>query len=717
YWITPATPTSQPAPTAADGQFWNTIHTGDPDAVATLLGATDPATQTALTTALPALTTWHRTHTTRATIDNWRYRVAWRPVAPTSGRVPGCWLLAAPADRVDAPATQALVRALVGRGARVTTVRVGADVERAAVAAAIRAALAAVDASPTERVAGVLSVLGQRSDLLPDHPSVPWGLGATAGLVQALHDLGLDAPLWLTTSGAVTTGPGDAVREPEQAMVWGLGPVLAAENPAGFGGLIDLPAEVDERAAARVADLLGGHHGETELAIRAGAVHARRLVRAPVTEPDTGNYIPTGTTLVTGATGAIGQHLTRWLARNGAPHLLLTSHRGPHHPDANQLLKDITATGTQATLIAGDIADPHHLTHTLTHIPNNQPLTAIYHTAAILDDALTTDLTLTQINNTTRVKVDGARNLHHHTHNHPLTHFVLFSSMAGISGITGQGNYAPGNAYLDALAHHRHHHHQPATSIGWTHWAKADGETGDSARGIAPSHVETRLARRGLTLLPPATALTALHHPLTHDTTHLVVGDLDWDVLWRDKPDRLYRDLLRQPPADPAPTGPAAATAAPRQGLAGRLADLPEAEGRRTVLRLVRAHVAAIGGFGGPDAVDVRVPFRDLGFDSVTAVELRNRLGNETGLRLATTLVFDHPSPAALAEHLFDELAPAASTDATGPASAAGAAAAAHSAASVGAPAGAGAVAVADELAAASDDELIDFIGKELGIS
>ncbi|MBL7553526.1 KR domain-containing protein, partial [Frankia sp. AgB1.9] len=279
----------------------------------------------------------------------------------------------------------------------------------------------------------------------------------------------------------------------------------------------------------------------------------------------------------------------------------------------------------------------------------------------------------------------------------------------GISGITGQGNYAPGNAYLDALAHHRrHHHHQPATSIGWGHWAGG---------GIAAPHIEAQLARRGLTLLPPATALTALHHPLTHDTTHLVVGDLDWDVLWRDKPDRLYRDLLRQPPADPAPTGPAAATAAPRQGLAGRLADLPEAEGRRTVLRLVRAHVAAIGGFGGPDAVDVRVPFRDLGFDSVTAVELRNRLGNETGLRLATTLVFDHPSPAALAEHLFDELAPAASTDATGPASAAGAAAAAHSAASVGAPAGAGAVAVADELAAASDDELIDFIGKELGIS
>nr|WP_269724418.1 type I polyketide synthase [Pseudofrankia inefficax] len=743
YWITPA---SQAARAGHTDQFWNTVHTGDPDALATLLGSADPATHTALNAALPALTTWHRAHTTRATIDNWRYRVAWRPVTPSPGRVPGHWLLAAPADRADAPATQALVRALVERGARVTTVRVGADVERAAVAAAIRSALAAADASPTERVAGVLSVLGLRSDLLPDHPSVPWGLGATVGLIQALHDLGLDTPVWLTTSGAVTTGPGDAVREPEQAMVWGLGPVLAAENPAGFGGLIDLPAEVDERAAARVADLLGGHHGETELAIRAGAVHARRLVRAPATETDTATYTPTGTTLVTGATGAIGQHLARWLAHNGAPHLLLLSQRGPDHPDAARLTHDLAQNGTHVTLLAGDIADPHHLTHALTHIPPNAPLTAIYHTAAILDDALTTDLTLTQINNTTRVKVDGARNLHHHTHS--LTHFVLFSSMAGISGITGQGNYAPGNAYLDALAHHRRHHHQPATSIGWTHWAKAGDGTGDSARGIAPAHVETRLARRGLTLLPPAAALTALHHPLTHDTTHLVIADLDWNAFGRDQPGQLTAELRTAP----APRSGTASTEAARPGsardAAGRLSEelatLPPARRAARLRTLVRAEASAVLGHRSTDRLEPTTSFRDLGFDSLTAVELCNRLRTASGLALPSTLIFDYPSPDSLAEYLakrlaldaaenaaaggedvlgqLDRLEAALATASLDDATQERAAARLRELADAwGLPSGrpdqSRAEALGAQLSETSDDELIDLLGRRFGIS
>ncbi|WP_438270029.1 type I polyketide synthase [Pseudofrankia inefficax] len=699
YWLAPTAQPPLPATADQADQFWNTLQTGDPDALATLLGATDPVTRTALGTALPALTAWRQTHTTRATIDRWRYRIAWQRVAAEPAPLTGDWLVTVPDELADAPWVRALLDVLTGREASPVLVRVARDAtDRVALAGLVKAGL-------TGPPRGVLSLLGLAEGSHPDFPSVPWGLAGTVGLIQALHDGDIPAPIWAVTRGAVTTGANDPVTDPEAAMVWGLGSSAAAENPAGWGGLIDLPGTIDQDSLQLLATALG-QTDECDLAVRPGGLSVRRLVRAPMTEPDATAltpFTPTGTSLVTGATGAIGQHLARWLAHHGAPHLLLLSQRGPDHPDADQLLKDLTATGTQATLIAGDIADADHLTHALTHIPPNAPLTAIYHTAAILDDALTTDLTLTQINNTTRVKVDGARNLHHHTDTHNLTHFVLFSSMAGISGITGQGNYAPGNAYLDALAHHRRHHHQPATSIGWGHWAGG---------GIAAPHIEAQLARRGLTLLPPATALTALHHPLTHDTTHLVIGDLDWDVLWRDKPDRLYRDLLRQPPAGPAAIEPAAPTAAPRQGLAGRLADLPEAEGRRTVLRLVRAHVAAIGGFGGPDAVDVRVPFRDLGFDSVTAVELRNRLGNETGLRLATTLVFDHPSPAALAEHLFAELAPAA-----GPAVTVPAPAAAHSAASPGAPAGTGTAAVADELAAASDDELIDFIGKELGIS
>ncbi|MBL7618517.1 acyltransferase domain-containing protein, partial [Frankia sp. AgB1.8] len=323
YWITPTPQTPLPAATQTDqtDEFWNTIQTGDPDALASLLGATDPTTRIALDAALPALTAWRRTHTTRATIDRWRYRIAWQRAAAEPAPLTGDWLVTVPDELADAPWVRALLDVLAGRGASPTLVRVARDAtDRVALAGLVKAGL-------TGPPRGVLSLLGLAEGSHPDFPSVPWGLAGTVGLIQALHDGDIPAPIWAVTRGAVTTGANDPVTDPEAAMVWGLGSSAAAENPAGWGGLIDLPAAIDQDSLQLLATALG-QTDESDLAVRPGGLSVRRLVRAPMTEPDATAltpFTPTGTSLVTGATGAIGQHLTRWLARNGAPHLLLTS--------------------------------------------------------------------------------------------------------------------------------------------------------------------------------------------------------------------------------------------------------------------------------------------------------------------------------------------------------------------------------------------------------
>ncbi|MFJ1709099.1 type I polyketide synthase, partial [Kitasatospora sp. NPDC088346] len=636
YWLENlAAPAAGPAVVdAVDARFWDAVDSGDVDA---LTAALDVSGDQPLSTVLPVLSAWRRRSREQATVDTLRYRATWKPVGEAGGALPaGAWLLAVPAALVEDAAVLGAARTLAARGAEVRAIELDTATDRAALTARLTEAVADGAA-----VAGVLSLLA-----LDEQPAdgVPNGLLLTTRLVQALGDAGLTAPLWCVTRGAVATGRSERVADPVQAQVWGLGRVVALEHPDRWGGLIDLPEQLDDRLLGRLATALTGAAGD-QVAVRASGVFGRRLVRA-VRGEATG-WSPSGTVLVTGGTGALGAEVSRWLARGGAEHLVLTSRRGLDAPGAAELRDELSALGVTVTVAACDVADRDALAEML----SAHRLSAVFHTAGVLDDGVVDGLTAERFATVARPKVDAARNLHELTADHDLTAFVLFSSMAGSVGSAGQGNYAAANAYLDALAEQRRADGLPATSLAWGPWAQG----GMAADGT----VEQRLHRDGVPPMAPALALAALRQAVEHGDTALTVVDIAWDRflpgLTAVRPTTLFDEIPEARQTAAAATGTTGA-AAVTSSQAGRLAGLPEAEQHRVMLDLVRTNVAAVLAHSGTDLVEAGRAFKELGFDSLTAVELRNRLNAATGLRLPTTLVFDYPSAAALADHLRTEL-------------------------------------------------------------
>ncbi|MFF4402121.1 type I polyketide synthase [Streptomyces sp. NPDC001480] len=642
------------APATVDAPFWEAVEQGDLPTLTAALGL-DTDTVSPLVTALAG---YRRRSAEGAVADSWRYRIAWH--ALEEGPAPaltGTWPVVVPQGRADGPEATALRAALERAGATPVTVAVDCAADRAAFAAALADAVA--DA------AGVLSLLALDENPLPAFPALAGGFAGTVTLVQALDDLSARVPVWFATRGAVATGAHTAPDAPVQSLVWGFGRVVALEQADNWGGLVDLPAAVDDRAADRLAAVLAGGDHEDQVAIRATGVLGRRLMHAATGGlPGGRRWTPEGTVLVTGGTGALGRHVARWLARSGARDLLLVSRSGPDAPDARTFAAELAALGTRAEIARCDIADPDDVARLLAGIPAERPLTAVFHTAAVLDDGVIGSLTPERLAEVLRVKVGGALNLDAATAGLDLSAFVLFSSSSGVFGSPGHGNYAPGNAFLDALAEDRRARGLPATAVAWSGWASG---------GMASGAVGERLERHGVRLMDPGTAVTALQHALDHDDTTLVVTDTDWEVfgaeLAKGRPRRIYAALpeLRHLTAD---TRGAAAEREHTEttGLAERLAPLGDGDRRQALLELVRAHIAHVLDHPSPEDVEPSRAFRELGFDSLTAVELRNALNAATGLRLPTTLVYDYPTPAALADHLSAEFAPAGTPSATAPA-------------------------------------------------
>ncbi|MEU3985444.1 type I polyketide synthase [Streptomyces sp. NPDC026672] len=652
YWpeFTRAAAARNTPATTADGPFWDAVEQGDLDTLTAALGL-DGDTVSPL---VPALARYRRRSAEGAVADSWRYRIAWHPVEDTPApALTGTWLLVAPRGHEEGPEAAAARAALERAGATPVTLTVDRAADRDTLAAAL--------ADTVPGAAGVLSLLALDEEPLPALPAVPGGFATTVALVQALDTLTARVPVWFATRGAVGTRPGDGVDAPAQSLVWGFGRVVALEQADCWGGLVDLPDTLDERAADRLAGVLAGHDHEDQVAVRAGGVLARRLLHAPAPLSTTRTWEPHGTVLVTGGTGALGRHVARWLARSGARDLLLVSRSGPDAPGARELTDELAALGARAETARCDIADPDDLARLLATIPAERPLSAVFHTAAVLDDGVIGSLTPERLADVLRVKVGGALNLDAATAGLDLSAFVLFSSSSGVFGSPGHGNYAPGNAFLDALAEDRRARGLPATAVAWSGWA--DG-------GMASGGVGERLERHGVRLMDPETAVTALQQALDHDDTTLVVTDIDWDAfgteLVKGRPRRIYAAVpeLRQRQAPPSG---AADERTDGTGLADRLAPLGEGDRRNALLALVRAHIAHALNHPSPDDVEPSRAFRELGFDSLTAVELRNTLNEATGLRLPTTLVYDYPTPAALADHLSAEFAPAGTPAAAAP--------------------------------------------------
>jgi NADP-dependent 3-hydroxy acid dehydrogenase YdfG/acyl carrier protein len=468
--------------------------------------------------------------------------------------------------------------------------------------------------------------------------------------------------LVLVTGGAVATSE-DIEADPVHAPLWGLVRAAQTENHDRFV-LLDLD---DDEASRRLLPGLPTtiSSGESEFALRAGTALVPRLARIPVTE-DTGTppsrpLDPQGTVLVTGATGGLGALLARHLVtEHGVRRLLLTSRRGPAAEGATELVAELAELGAEATVAACDAADREALAALLAGVSAEHPLTAVVHTAAVLDDGAIGALTPERVDRVLRPKVDAAVNLHELTEHLDLSAFVLFSAAAGTLGGAGVGNYGAANVFLDALARHRRARGLTAVSLVWGLWAERRGMAGrlsevDLARS-ARGGVLAMTAEQGLALFD--TALTVPDEPVLVPM-HLDLKALRALAATPGALPTLFHGLVRVPVRRSAAAVAATAEAEP-DTLARKLADLSTAEQERMLLDLVRGHVVAVLGYSSVDLVGGGQAFRELGFDSLTAVELRNRLNAATGLRLPATLVFDYPTPALLAEYLRAEVAPGA---------------------------------------------------------
>ncbi|ATZ22472.1 Erythronolide synthase, modules 1 and 2 [Streptomyces lavendulae subsp. lavendulae] len=657
YWLLPADPqeTGPLSADPADAGFWEAVESQD---LASLTEQLDLDGDSPLSSVLPALSRWRRRQRDASVVDALRYRTSWKPLTGReAAELTGAWLLAVPAGAEDAPTVAAVTAALSRQGAEPVPLVVRADEDRAALAARLRAQPG--DTAP----AGVLSLLALAEEPHPVHKELPTGLAQTTLLVQALGDAEISAPLWCVTTGAVTVGRSDPLTSPGQGMVWGLGRSVALEFPERWGGLVDLAGAPDERTARRLASVLSAPAhasaapADDQIAIRPSGIFVRRLARALTgAVPADGAWQPRGTVLITGGTGALGARVARYLAARGAEHVVLTGRRGPDAPGAAQIAEEIEALGAEVTLVACDVSDREEVAALLRSVPEDRhPLTAVVHAAGMPQFAPTDSLDLGDFAEVVSAKVAGASHLDELLGDRPLDAFVLFSSVAGVWGSGRQAAYAAANAFLDGLAERRRADGLAATSVAWGPWA--DGGMADD------DEAEAHLRRRGLPPMSPDTAIAALQRALNHDETTVVVADVDWDrfapAFTIARPAPLLADL---PEARQALAGTGSATGGDGRpdttapSLGAGLAALAEPERRRALLDLVRTEVARALGHPGRDAVASDRSFKDLGFDSLTAVELRNRLNAATGLRLPTTLVFDHPNADALADHLTSEL-------------------------------------------------------------
>ncbi|MET7642024.1 SDR family NAD(P)-dependent oxidoreductase [Streptomyces sp. NPDC005438] len=364
---------------------------------------------------------------------------------------------------------------------------------------------------------------------------------------------------------------------------------------------------------------------------------------------------PEGTVLVTGGTGGLGRYLARHLVeQHGIRHLLLTSRRGEAAEGAAALRSELAELGATVRIDACDAADREALRATLDGVPAEHPLTGVVHVAGVVDDGVLSALDPERMDTTLRPKVDAALNLYELTQEADLSVFALFSGAAGTLGGAGQGNYAAANAFVDEFARWVRGRGVPAVALAWGPWVADRGMTGHLTETDF-----ARMAQAGLRPLSEQQGMELFDYALLADRPAVLPMRLDANAAASgDGPvPSLMRALVS--PATRRTATTAAPSAEPQTEDLGRtLRQIPAADRLDHLVDLVCAQAAAVLGYASADEIDPEQAFNDAGFDSLTAIELRNRMNSLTGTRLPATLIFDYPAPVALAEHLLEALAP-----------------------------------------------------------
>ncbi|MFC7898393.1 type I polyketide synthase, partial [Streptomyces sp. NPDC057381] len=467
-----------------------------------------------------------------------------------------------------------------------------------------------------------------------------------------------ESRLVVVTRGAVPAGEADVVTDPAGAAVWGLVRAAQSENP---DRIVLLDTDPDAEGGpepvldAVLTTVLAS--GEPQIAVRGTTLSVPRLARADVTDTQP-VFGPQGTVLVSGG-GSLGALAARHLVtRHGVRHLVLASRRGPDADGAEELVAELAEHGAVVSVMACDMSDRTQVEDLLARVPQEHPLRGVVHTAGVFDPGVIGALTSERLAKVFAPKVDAVRHLDELTRPLALDAFVVYSSASSVFMGAGSGGYAAANAFLDGLMAHRRAAGLPGLSLSWGPWEQVTGMAGN-IDDLTRTRMSRREGRGGVLPLRSAEGMELFDAALRSERSLLVPARLDLRAVRADAAagggvPHLLRGLV--------PTGRQSARAAAGSGgdrrqLADRLVGLSAAKQEALLLEVVSAQAAVVLGHSGPEHVRVEMAFNEAGFDSLTSVELRNRLREATGLKLPATLVFDHPTPLALARYLRTELA------------------------------------------------------------
>ncbi len=645
YWLMPGVLLGAQSSGEIEERFWRAVQEGDLAGLGSELRLGEVEAAQVLAPVLPVLAEWRRGSREQARIDGWRYRVEWAPVSGLDGssvRLNGVWVLVVPAGFAQDPAVEMLSRSLEMYGALCVVLSLGAgELERWLVAERLR------ELEEWPGVVGVVSALALDETDHPDHAGVSVGLAGTLGLLQGLEDVGFGGRLWCVTRGGVSAG--GVVVSAVQAAVWGLGRVAALEFPRRWGGLVDVPGVVDAHTGELLVGLLGGGVVEDQVALRGGGVLGRRLRRVSGAAVGSGSGwgVGGGSVLVTGGTGGVGGRVARWVVGLGAEHVVLASRRGVGASGVAGLVGELEGLGVSVDVVACDVGVRSEVEGLLGRVPVGLPLRGVFHAAGVGDFTPIGDVDVDRVGQVLGAKVGGARWLDELTRGMDLSAFVVFSSGAASWGSGQQGAYAAANAFVDALVERRRGEGLPGLSVAWGPW----GEVGMAA----DEAVSAFFRERGLSSLPPDLALRVLHDALGRDDVTLTVADFDWKqfatTFTAQRPSALLADI-----PEAAESTDSEETAGEDSPLRRQLAAAAPAQRHQLLSQHVRALAASVLGHSGPDDIPAGRPFNEMGFDSLTAVALRNKLSSSVGLPLPTTVIFDYPNADQLAGYLLTEI-------------------------------------------------------------
>ncbi len=677
YWVElPAgeQPTAEARPTSMTSPLMQLLEQGSITEVAQQLATAEAFSEVEaeiLPRVLEVLAQRHREAVEAAALQQCLYEVQWqvqpRPQSSNGavrGAGGGTWLLMVDRGGVG----QALASLLEARGQRCMLVEPGATFVRignncwqinTALPEDYRRLLAEVPVNETAPFRGVVhlwnmdtaapeSLTGDRLAAL-QHV----GCGSVLYLVQTLAQARwlVKPHLWVVTRGASTAGPAAEPFALGQAPAWGLGRAVALECPEVWGGLFDLAPDAEVKDAEHLLAELWEPDREDQVAWRAGQRYVARLVRsATVKAAAPPQFSAQGTYLVTGGLGSLGLQVAEWLVAHGVRHLVLMGRRGAAAA-AQEAVRRWQEAGVCVSVARADVAQVHELQRVLTEVQASMPpLCGVVHAAGILEDGILMQQQWARFAAVLAPKIAGAWNLHVLTQELELDYFVLFSSAASVLGSSGQSNYAAANAFLDALAHYRRARGLPGLSINWGPWAEI---------GMAATHkIGARLAAQGIEALTPSRGLAALGHVLQQPVAQVGVLAIDWPRFMAHSNAVEIPPLLRQVAHQPRSGVTTAPVVALRADIIRQLEKAPSSARWELLLAYLQKEVVQVLGFSAAHSVEPQQRFFDLGMDSLTAVELKNRLQTSLGCSLPTPVAFDYPSVEALGGYLVKEILP-----------------------------------------------------------